>query len=120
VGFGLIDDGHVSVVLKLAQMQTDQCSQLLDGIAAPADFFPEALENLLGFVAEKLDQDVVFVFKVQVDGPVGHAGLLGNFGNGRLGVSVAGKYLDGGIENKMVFVVFVIRADRPPPAGCIF
>jgi hypothetical protein len=96
-------------------MQTDQIPQLLYRIPPAADLFPEALENLLGLVAEKLDQNIVFILEVEVDGPIGHSGFFGDFGNRRMSVSILGKYLDGGIENQMILVIFVFSVDRSPP-----
>jgi len=116
VGFGLVDDGQIPVPLKFFKVPSDKVSQLLDGTAPAIDFFSEALENLLGFVLEKLNQDIVLVFEVQIDGPIGHTGFSGDFGNGRLMISVPGKYLDGRFEDAVVFIVFIAGTDGLTPA----
>jgi hypothetical protein len=115
VGFGLVDDSQITVTLKFFKVPSHEISQLLDGTAPAIDFFSEALENLLGFVFEKLNQDVVLVFKIQIDGPIGHACFSGDFGNGRLMISVPGEYLDGRFENAVVFVVFIAGTDGLTP-----
>ena len=38
--------------------------------------FTKALKNLLGLVVEKLNQNVVFVFKVEINRTVGDTGLF--------------------------------------------
>jgi hypothetical protein len=115
VGFGLVDDSQIPVTLKFFKVPSDEVFQLLDGAAPAIDFFSEALENLLGFVFEKLNQDIVLVFEVQIDGPIGHTSLSGDFGNGRLMISVAGKHLDGRLENAVVFIVFFAVTDGSIP-----
>jgi len=79
-------------------------------------FLSEAGENLSGFITEKLNQDIVLVFEVQIDGPIGHTGFSGDFGNGRLMISVPGKYLDGRFEDAVVFIVFIAGTDGLTPA----
>jgi hypothetical protein len=101
--------------LKFFKVPSDEVFQLLDGAATAIDFFSEALENLLGFVFEKLNQDIVLVFEVQIDGPIGHTSFSGYFGNGRLMISVAGKHLDSRFENAVVFIVFIAGTDGLTP-----
>ena len=115
VGFGLVDDSQVPVTLKFFEVPSHEVPQLLEGATPAIDFFSEALENLLGFVFEKLDQDIVLVLKVQIYGPIGHTSFSGDFSNGRLMVSVPGKHLDGRFENAMVFIVFSARTDGLTP-----
>jgi hypothetical protein len=117
VGFGLVNDGQIPVPLKFFKVPSDEVAQLLDGTAPAIDFFSEALKNLLGFVLEKLNQDIVLVFEVQIDGPIGHTSFSGDFGNGRLMISVPGKYLDGRFEDAVVFIVFIAGTDGLTPAG---
>jgi hypothetical protein len=117
VGFGLVNDGQIPVPLKFFKVPSDEVAQLLDGTAPAIDFFSEALKNLLGFVLEKLNQDIVLVFEVQIDGPIGHTGFSGDFCNGRLMISVPGKYLDGRFEDAVVFIVFIAGTDGLTPAG---
>jgi hypothetical protein len=115
VGFGLEDDGQIPVTLKFFKVPPDEVSQLLDGTATAIDFFSEALENLLGLVFEKLNQDIVLVFEVQIDGPIGHTSFSGDLGNGRLMISVTGKHLYGRFENAVVFIVFFAGTDGLTP-----
>jgi hypothetical protein len=115
MGFGLVDDSQITVTLKFFKVPSDEVFQFLDGAATAIDFFSEALENLLGFVFEKLNQDIVLVFEVQIDGPIGHTSFSGYFGNGRLMISVAGKHLDSRFENAVVFIVFIAGTDGLTP-----
>jgi hypothetical protein len=115
VGFGLVDDSQIPVTLKFFEVPSDEVSQLLDGAAPAIDFFSETLENLLGLVFEKLNQDIVLVFEVQIDGPIGHTSFSGDLGNGRLMISVTGKHLDSCFENPVVFIVFIAGTDGLTP-----
>jgi len=102
----LVENCHISVCLKLFQMSPDQVSKLINGIFGLIHFFSETPENLLGLVIEKLNQNIIFVFEIKIDGAVGHAGFFSNLGNGRLKESVFRKYLDSRLEYPMVFIVF--------------
>ena len=54
----------------------NQNSELINGTVDPIDIFTKALKNLLGLVVEKLNQNVVFVFKVEINRTVGDTGLF--------------------------------------------
>jgi hypothetical protein len=58
--------------------------------------FSESIKYLLGFIAEKLDQDIILVFEIEIDGAVGNARCLCNLGNGGLKKTLLGKYFDSG------------------------
>ena len=46
------------------------------------DFRSEPLEDLFGFVLKKIDQDVIFIFEVQVNGAIRNTGFPGDLSNG--------------------------------------
>jgi len=50
--------------LKLLEMPPDQIVKLVDGIVGLVDFLSKTPENLLGFVVEKLNQDIVLILKI--------------------------------------------------------
>ena len=112
----LIYDGHVAVALELRQVTVNQITQLVDGGVGFFDLFPEAAEDLFGFVLEKLNQDIVFVFKIEVNRSVGDAGLPGDLGYGRLMKPSFGKYFNGCFKDALVFIpCFRFCIDKIPP-----
>jgi hypothetical protein len=97
-------------------MHPNQASQFFFGGCRFADGLPKTLEDLTGFVLVKLNQDIVLVFEVEVNGAIRYARLLGNLGNRRLKKTLLGKYRNGGIENTLVFgPIFLFRDDGEPP-----
>jgi hypothetical protein len=60
-----------------------------------------------------LDQNIVFILEIKIDGAVGDAGFFGNLGNGRLMKSLSGKNLNRCLKNLMIFVIFF-----DPIRGC--
>jgi hypothetical protein len=85
--------------------------RLVDGI-------PEPLENLACLELVKLNQDIILVFEIKVDGSVRHAGFFGNLGNRRLKKTLFGEYLDGSTQDALVFIhIFYFRTDSEPPGG---
>jgi hypothetical protein len=116
----LVQNGHISVCLKLFQMSSDQVSKLINGILGLIHLFSETSKNLLGFVIEELNQNIIFIFEIQIDGAISHAGFFGDLSNGRLKESVFGKYLDSRLEYAMVFIVFsTLFIDGEPPLTSI-
>ena len=113
----LIEDGHIPVCLKLLQVSPDQVLKLINGTFGLIHLFSETPENLLGLVIEKLNQNIIFVFEIKIDGSISHTGFLGNLGNGRLKESVFGKYLDSRLEYPMVFIVFSALFINMAPPG---
>jgi hypothetical protein len=97
VGFGLVDNGHVPVALELFEVMANQNSEFVNGTVGPIDILAKALKNLLGLVIEKLNQNVVFVFEIEINRTVGDTGFFSNLRNGRLKIPLAGEYLDRGL-----------------------
>ena len=118
VGFRLINDGHVAVFLKLLEMDANQTPQLLFGGCRLAYRIPKPLENLAGLVLVELNQDVVLVLEIEVDGPVCHPSLFSDLRNRRLKKPLFGKYGNGRIQDTLVFVhIFLFGADGEPPGN---
>jgi hypothetical protein len=116
MGLGLINDGHVAVFLELLKMDADQAPQLFFRCFRLIHRIPESFKNLAGLILVKLDQNVVLVLEIEIDGPVRHTGLFGNLGNCRLKKPLLGEYGDGRVEDTPVLVpVFLFRADGAPP-----
>ena len=104
VGKGLVYDGHIAVALEFSHVTVNQIAQLVDGCVGLFDLFPEAAEDLFCFVLEKLNQDIVLVFKIEVNRSVGDAGLPGDLGYGRLMKSSFGKYFHSCFKDALVFI----------------
>lgn len=116
MNFDLIYHGHVPVLLKLVQMASNQAFQLINGIVRTVDIFSKTIENLFGLVTEKMRQNIILVFKVQVDGAVGDAGFFRNLCNGRLVESLLRKYFYGRFQNAVILViVFTFGIDGLSP-----
>jgi hypothetical protein len=115
--FGLIDDGHVPVPLEFFEVDANQIAQFVKSGIGAIDLLTEALEYLLGLIAEKLDQDVVLVFEIEVDGSVGDTGFTGDLGNGRLEVTLPCEYLYGRFQNAVVLVIFFSISDGQTSIG---
>ena len=80
------------------------------------DFRSEPFKNLFGFVLKKIDQDVVFIFEIQVDGTISHAGFPGDLGNSWLIKPLSRKHLHRRFQDKMIFVIFIFFIDFSLPA----
>ena len=104
-GLGLVNHRHVEIALKHLEMVADEVLKLIGGMFRFLNYLPESVENLLGFVAEKLQQDVVLVFEVQIDGTVGHPGLPGNRRDGGFIEPLLRENLDRRLKDTVVFVV---------------
>jgi len=99
-------------------MPSNQVSELFDSILGLIHLFSETPENLLGLVVEELNQNIIFIFEIQIDGSISHTGFLGDLRNGRLKETVLGKYLDRRLEYPMVFIVFsAFLIDGTPPGS---
>ena len=97
-------------------MPADQVAEFFHSVVALVDFLPEAVEHLFGLVVEKLDQNVVLVLEVEIDGAVGNTGLARDLGDGGLEKSLLGKYLDGRLKDALIFVVGLsLLIDGTPP-----
>jgi hypothetical protein len=53
-----------------------------------------------------LDQNIVFILEIKIDGAVGDAGFFCNLGNGRLVKSLSGKNLDSRFKDLVIFMIF--------------
>ena len=116
MGFNLVHDGHVAVPLEFHEVTPDKVAQFVQAVVSLADSGAKLIKNLFCPVVEKLHQNIVFVLEIQVDGTVGHAGLPGDLGNGRLVESLAGKDRYGCLQDNMVLIIFFLLADFGPPA----
>ena len=115
MGFNLIHHGHVWIPLKFHKMPPDKVPQFIQAVVGLVDGGPEAVKNLFGSVVKKMNQDIVFVLEIKIDGTIGHTGFPGNLGNGRLVKTLARKDFYGCFKDKMVLVVFIFFIDFRPP-----
>ena len=76
---------------------------------------PETIKYLLCFIIEKLDQNIVFILKIQIDGAVGDLGDFGNLGNSRLMKSMSGKNLNSRFKDLVIFIIFFYPVNDGPP-----
>jgi hypothetical protein len=119
MGFGLIQNGHMAVFLEFFKMAPDKVAKLLDRFVSVADFFTKSGENLAGFEIKEMDQDVVFILKVKIYGPIGHSRRFSDLGDGRLVETGLGKDSNGSFQNTMIFIIFDfgIGIDNAPLVG---
>lgn len=96
-------------------MAMDEISKFIDRFVGFFHRFSEPAEHLFGFIIENLQQDIVLILEVEVDRSIGDPCFFGNLRYGCLMKAEIGKYLYGGFENTLVFVVFVSSADGSPP-----
>jgi hypothetical protein len=97
-------------------MHADQTAQFLFGGRGPTDRISEPFENLARFVLVELDQNVVLVLEIEIDGSVSHPGRFGDLSDRRLKKPLIGEHLDGGFKNALVLVtVLGFRSDGGPP-----
>jgi hypothetical protein len=59
-------------------MPMDKIPKPVNGIVRRADLFPEPVKYLFCLMAEKLNQNIVFIFKIEIDGSISDPGFLGN------------------------------------------
>lgn len=50
----------------------NQVAKFIDSSICSVNFLSEAGENLSGFITEKLNQDIFFVFEIEIDRTVGN------------------------------------------------
>jgi len=50
----------------------NQVAKFINSSICSVNFLSEAGENLSGFITEKLNQDIFFVFEIQIDRTVGN------------------------------------------------
>jgi hypothetical protein len=69
-------------------------------------------------MAEELNKNVVFIFKIKIDGAIGDTRLFGNLRYRGLVEALVGKYFYGSFEYAVIFViVFFFTADGSPPGS---
>ena len=81
---------------------------------------PETIKYLLGFIIEKLNQNIVFIFEIQIDGAVGDAGFFANLSNSRLVKSMSGKNLYSRFKDLVIFIIFFYTVNDGPPYWALF
>jgi len=74
----LIHHCHIPVILEFFEMPADKVPKPVNGIVRHADLFLEPVKYLFCLMAEKLNQDIVFIFKIEIDCPISDPGLFGN------------------------------------------
>jgi hypothetical protein len=62
-------------------MSMNQVAKFIDSSICSVNFLSEAGENLSGFITEKLNQDIFFIFEIKIDGTIGDPRFLGNLRN---------------------------------------
>jgi hypothetical protein len=62
-------------------MSTNQAAKFINSRIRSVNFLSEAGENLSGFITEKLNQDIFFIFEIKIDGTIGDPRFLGNLRN---------------------------------------
>jgi hypothetical protein len=53
-----------------------------------------------------LNQNIILIFEIQIDGAIGNSGFFGDLGNGRLMKTLSGKNLNSRFKDLIIFVVF--------------
>ena len=81
MGFSPIDYCHIPVILKFLEMSTNKIAKFINGIVGSVNFLSEASKNLSGFIAEKLNQNIIFVFEIKIDRAVSDPCFPGNLRN---------------------------------------
>lgn len=59
----------------------NQVAKFINSSICSVNFLSEAGENLSGFITEKLNQDIFFVFEIQIDRTVGNPRFPRNLRN---------------------------------------
>jgi len=88
---------------------SDQVSELALSMIRILHRFPEALKHQAGFVAEKIIQNIRFIFEINIYGAIGDPGLPGDLRYGGFIKTLLGKHLDSGIQYQLILAVGLIR-----------
>ena len=120
MGFDLVNNRHFPVALKFFQMPANEIAQFIRTGIRTVQFFSERTKHLFGFIIEKLDQNIVFIFEIQIDGAVGDLCYFGNLGNGRLMKSMSGKNLNSRFKDLVILIIFFNPVNNGPPKWCTF
>jgi hypothetical protein len=59
----------------------NQVAKFINSSIRSINFLSEAGENLSGFIAEKLNQDIFFIFEIKIDRTIGNPCFLCNLRN---------------------------------------
>lgn len=94
-------------------MAPNKIAQFIDSGLRLVNLFTKAGKDLPGFVIEEMDQNVIFIFEVKVNGPIGDTGRPGNLGYGRLMETGLGEYGDRRFQDAMIFIIFSFGNDGP-------
>ncbi len=98
-------------------MAPNKIAQLINGCLRMVDFFAKVGKNLPCFIIEKMDQDVIFIFEVKINSPIGNPRGPCNLRYGRFMETGFCKYGDRSFQDAMVFIIFIFGTDgAPPPA----
>jgi hypothetical protein len=81
MGFNPIDHRHVRVVLKFLEMPPYQIAKFIDSGIRTVNLLSETGKYLSGFITEELNQDILFIFEIKINGTIGNTGLLCDLGN---------------------------------------
>jgi hypothetical protein len=98
-------------------VSTNEIAKFIQTALRLIDFLPKSIKNQLGFVAEEIDQNVIFIFEIEINGTVGHSGFLGDLGHGRLVKSLLGKHFYRSFQDPVVLVIFGVPIDFGPPVA---
>ena len=96
-------------------MHPNEIAKFVQAGFGPVHLRTETIKYLLGFIIKKLNQNIVFILKIKIDGAVGDPGYFGNLGNGRLMKSVSGKNLDRRFKDLVIFIIFFDPVNDGPP-----
>jgi hypothetical protein len=100
-------------------MPSNQVSEFVFSVLGCLHLILESIKDPPGFIAEKIEKNIGFIFEINIDGAVRYTGGLGDLRNGRLMVSLFRKHFDSGIKDLVVFVIigsagfFLIFDDTP-------
>lgn len=95
-------------------MPPNEVSQFIDGGLRVIDLFTKAGKDLARFVIEKMDQNVIFIFKVKIDGPIGDTGGPCNLRYGRFVETGLREYRDCRFQDPVIFIIFGFGSDGLP------
>ena len=104
MGHGLIHNRHVPVFLELFQMPVNQIPEFADGIVRLFHLFPETGKNLFGLIGEKLNQNIIFVLEIQINGSIRNTGFPRDLRNGCLMKTLFCKNAYGRLQYPVVFL----------------
>lgn len=117
MGFNLVHHRHVAILLEFHEVPPDKVPQFVEAVVRLVDGGAKSIKNLLGPVVEELYQNIVFILEIEIDGAVGHAGLSGDLGNGRLVKALAGKDFYSCLQDEMILIIFFFSVDCGPPVA---